>query len=77
MDKANKLKAGSYEQRMAFSRAEQIIESKLPVTARDKIKSFPRISILTGTRTQIRNIVGNVVNGGYEAVREKYGWFIG
>ena len=70
MDKANKLKEGSYEQRMAFSRAEQIIESKLPVTTRDKIKAFPRISILTGTRTQARNVVGNVIHGTYEAARE-------
>jgi hypothetical protein len=70
IDKANNSEEGSYEQRMAFSRAEQIIESKMPVTARDKIKAFPRISILTGTRTQIRNIVGNITHGTYEAVRE-------
>ena len=70
IDKANNSKEGSYEQRMAYSRAEQIVESKLPVTVRDKIKAFPRISILTGTRTQVRNIVGNVVHGGYETARE-------
>jgi diguanylate cyclase (GGDEF)-like protein len=69
MELAKTFPEGSYEQRAAINRVQQVIANKIPSTWRDKLRGLFRITLLANPKTHVRNILGNVAMG-IEAVRE-------
>lgn len=62
-EKANEYEEGSYNYRKWESKANQIIDQKMPKSLYDKNKAYRRIMMLLNPATMERNIFGNVIYG--------------
>ena len=69
MDKYEKLPAGIEKER-ELQKAKQIIADKIPPTIAEKVKTIQRISLLLNPKTQVRNVLGNVILTGLENVKD-------
>lgn len=62
-EKANEYEEGSYNYRKWESKANQIIDQKMPKSLYDKNKAYRRIMMLLNPATMERNIFSNVIYG--------------
>lgn len=53
-----------------FAKVKQTIADKIPPTLSEKVASLQRISLLLNTKTMTRNVLGNVIMGGLENVKD-------
>lgn len=53
-----------------FAKVKKVIADKIPSTLAEKVVGLQRISLLLNPKTMIRNVVGNVVMGGLEGVKD-------
>lgn len=53
-----------------FAKVKQIIADKIPPTLSEKVASLQRISLLLNTKTMTRNVLGNVIMGGLENIKD-------
>lgn len=68
-ERADEFAEGSYDRRKWESKAQKIIEDKIPKTLSEKNNALRRIAMLTNPATWERNTFGNVVFGAAEMIK--------
>ena len=53
-----------------FAKVKQVIAEKIPSTFTDKLNSWRRIAMLLNPKTMTRNVLGNVIMGGLEEIKD-------
>lgn len=53
-----------------FAKVKQLIADKIPPALSEKVASLQRISLLLNTKTMTRNVLGNVIMGGLENIKD-------
>ena len=55
---------------IAFAKVKQFAADKVPSTLAEKVQTIQRISLLLNPKTMGRNILGNVIMGGLENMKD-------
>lgn len=66
MSKAQSLEGRDKD--VAIAQAAKVVQDKIPSSAMQKLKGFQIISMLANPKTQVRNVLGNVIFGGAENI---------
>lgn len=71
-DKMDKIQAAktTREKDIEFALIKKMIAEKIPATTKDKILAAQRINLLLNTKTNVRNITGNMVMASLENVKD-------
>lgn len=69
MDKIEGMENGRAKD-IEFAKVKQLIADKVPSTFKDKALAYQRISLLLNPKTMTRNVLGNVVMGGLENIKD-------
>lgn len=71
MSKAQSLEGRDKD--VAIAQAAKVVQDKIPSSAMQKLKGFQIISMLANPKTQVRNVLGNVIFGGAENISNVIG----